>query len=319
MKNTAIIFYDGDGGGLCAHLRHRFEIYIISKLQNLVVYDHYPYTRYMLKDTKIINELYHHSNTIMMDEIVKQSESFEHLLENIEKTRALYILSGRHHYTSLFKVWIQKKGQEYVFSKYIEFMGLLNKQLIEQLIRGNINSFHGIVEPKYEIAIHIRSLIDSPEGYQKYRQKRSELFGWLISQVASKLSQTDNARKNIFIASDNRKEMHLLESLLAEKGFNIVLGQEFGHTTLARWFGIDILQKTQDFDYQMYVSINQMRKIKQEDLSWDIVAEIFEMSNSKRIFATASTYSQMAAVLGNIQEYYCFGYSDEDRLKAFLG
>ena len=77
-------------------------------------------------------------------------------------------------------------------------------------MRKNLNSFLDIDnKTKYDIAIHIRSLIDSPTGHQQFKEKKPEFYGWLISHI----SRIDIKNKSenpllVYVASDNKDEIN---------------------------------------------------------------------------------------------------------------
>ena len=75
-NNTYIVCYDGDGGGLCGHLRHRFELFMLGEIANINIIDHYPYTRMLFKGTITADEILSKENTILMDELIENSEEF---------------------------------------------------------------------------------------------------------------------------------------------------------------------------------------------------------------------------------------------------
>ena len=91
---------------------------------------------------------------------------------------------------------------------------------------------------------------------------------------------------------------------------NFTVGNDFKHTTLANHYGIDLLKKTNDKKYQIDIANSQKEIHDLNYLNWEIISEIFEISNAKTILATESTFSQMAAIFGNVRDYRCFGFEN---------
>ena len=124
-NNTYIVCYDGDGGGLCGHLRHRFELFMLGEIANIDIIDHYPYTRMLFKGTITADEILNKENSILIDELIENSKDMEELVSRIHENKKKYILSGRHHYSQLFRNWLKNQSYEHIYSKYIVFASQL--------------------------------------------------------------------------------------------------------------------------------------------------------------------------------------------------
>ena len=117
--NAKIVYYDGDGGGLGAHIRHlghleylklRYGINIYSVYPNLdVCFDH-NYESYHLRGNErlvLIGDLFNDNETLT-DDII--SKKFNYCVQN-----NIVILSGKHHgplpWENLPRLqWIKRKN-----------------------------------------------------------------------------------------------------------------------------------------------------------------------------------------------------------------
>ena len=106
-KKNSILFYDGDGGGFCAQLRHLFEIHFISKLTGKYIYDNYPLTHRFFRYTSNYIDEFQSDECILMSDLVNSTGDFSELCREIKKTDAI-ILSGRHHYSKHFQKYLEE-------------------------------------------------------------------------------------------------------------------------------------------------------------------------------------------------------------------
>lgn len=304
---TQLIYYDGDGGGLCGHLRHRFELYLLAKLSGASVIDVYPYTRLLSTRTNSYLDRKSLQKAPLISELYSHATSFEELADRVANYNGPCILSGRHHYSSIFREYIRSIPTDRIIALYRDmFRGI-------GLSVDNINRITNVYRPSERdrpdlaprLAIHLRTLIDSPSGHQQFKERRAAIYGWISQHL---IKNSDPLQKDtIYIATDSSSDMLSLLSLVNHYGFKGIRGADFTHSSLVNTYGYDLLARTCDADYQRGICISQS---KHNMLDWGTLRELAELSMASTIIATDSTFSQMAFVLGTCRSYHCYGYDD---------
>lgn len=302
---VAIVFYDGDGGGLCGQLRSRFECYILSKITDLPVYDAYPYIHYLFPNALRPPDNVGPSNSHLYSILASQAESFGHLCSIVSNCSSDYILVGRHHYSQLFRKFIRTTySHKDLIAEYKDFFQSLGSY---SLINNLSAKYSGVAQAS---AVHVRTMVDSPAGNKLWKSRRPEFYGWLFQSLksCSSVSQDDHT---VYLACDCAKETSYLQQLCRQAGLRVILGEPFSHSSLANVYGRDLFLRTDDIKYQVYLVRAQMLSIDdQSSLNLASLVDLFRMMLCRKIFATESTYSQMAYLIGCATEYHCFGYED---------
>lgn len=308
-----LVFYDGDGGGLCGHLRHRFELYLLAGVSGANIVDIYPYTR--LLSVRVRSDLDRDSvkNAILLSELSSGANTFEEIADRVANYRDHYILSGRHHYSQLFRKYIRGIPPMRLITLYREMFKLMGFSATNIHRLANIYSQHrrDMTGTTPRLAIHLRTLVDSPIGYQQFRERRASVYGWISLQLRKYYNSLQP--NTVYIASDNSSDMQRLLSLVSHYGFSGIQGARFTHTSLANAYGFDLLARTNDLAYQRDICIRQSNH---NVLDWDALRELITLSAASAIIATDSTFSQMAFVLGECTSYECYGF-DSYGLDAF--
>jgi hypothetical protein len=301
---TSLVFYDGDGGGFCARMRARFEVHCLSRYSGIEVIDCHPsisslFAIFPKRRIKPSIE-----NSILLSDLTKHCSTFNQLIVLVQQTSYDYILCGEHQYSSIFKTFLK------------DFIGLDNSivQFRSMLVNLGISKdkarigFQSVAAQSFDVGIHIRSMIDSYDGYRAYKKIKVEFYGWL-THIIYKYSKINRNPTSIFIASDSIKESLLLERYCSCNGMQVTKGMKFNHSSLVSLFGKDLLAKTKDHLYQLNLLSMQQDIIYSNstlDNSWFV--DIARLSNSKLILGTSSSFSQFSYIISENAEYRCFGF-----------
>jgi len=310
---THLVYYDGDGGGLCGHLRHRFELYLLAELSGADIIDVYPYTRLLSTRANSNFDIGSLDKAQLISDLYSYATSFEELADRVANYKGSCLLSGRHHYSDLFREYIRTIAPDRLIALYREMFSHIGFSV------DNINRIadkYSLCERKSlnlapRLAIHLRTLVDSPPGYQQFLERRSAIYGWISQQL---IKNSDPLRTNtVYIATDSFSDMRRLLSIVSHYGFKGIRGADFTHSSLANAYGSDLLVRTRDVYYQRDICMSQ---VNHNILDWSALRELTALSMASTIIATDSTFSQMAYVLGTCTSYQCYGY-DDCGLEAF--
>lgn len=315
--SATIIFYDGDGGGLCGHLRHRFECHILGYSSGLEVIDIYPYMHYLFDNAKIRKFEMTFDNSVLLTEIAAQCSSFEKLINQIQICEKKYILSGRHHYSELFKEYIRLKytGEE-ICLLYKKMFKSLSSNWNNLLSQSTICEFSS--NYKMHLGIHLRTLIDSPTGHQQWKSSRAIFYGWL-EQELTYICKHQEVDMPIYLACDSNSEVQNLVKYLNKMHLTVQSKSSFVHSSLGYLFGKDLFVETNNLRYQINLCNRQAAMCSEFDwINRDSLADLYRLSQCDYILATESTYSQMAYLFGQNNKYVCFGYNRYDSMHAFI-
>ena len=145
------------------------------------------------------------NNTVLIDDLFKNKNNItdiemRQLFEECAKQN-IYILSGKHHGPLPWNIL-----PRYNYIKRRKLIELLWKKL---KIKQNINKtkrleLTGLSEDSRFIAIHIRTFIDSKEGYANFIKKKKEQL--TLFKRLSILKRNEYQINKILIASDSIKE-----------------------------------------------------------------------------------------------------------------
>jgi hypothetical protein len=308
-----LIFYDGDGGGLCGHLRNRFELSVLSDLSGSQIIDVYPYTRLLCDQVYCKLEPDQLTDAVLLSDLVKKSSDIYELANRVKTLQGRYILAGRHHYSHLFKEYLSTLPSWEVvnlFRAMFSRIGFTSSGIVSRMpfqLRQTTQ-----LNQNTSGSIHLRTLIDSKEGYNQFLAKRPQIYGW-ISFYLLQLYRRYSGGSCVFLATDNSDEMQAMRRLVIYYGLSPIIGKQFSHSTLATYYGKDLLARVDDIAYQKQACQSQFLN---DTINWDSLCELVGIANSSHIIATDSTFSQVAYLIGNARSYHCFGF-DYDSLSAF--
>ena len=224
-KKARILYYDGDGGGFGAHIRHLAHLEYLKLRYNIEIYSAYPtldvcFKHSYPKPKEIVLE-----KAILIEDLFKDEKITHDVILNrfahcAEKD--ITVLSGRHHgpipWNKLPRLkWIRRKRLlEYLWKQITpEENGTLPSKRIEK---------SGLDLRQEFIAVHLRTFVDSEEGYARFLQKKNEQFK-IFKQLAISRSQEEKIG-NILIASDSRRDAIDLSINLERCGFNCYVDQD---------------------------------------------------------------------------------------------
>ena len=248
-----LIFYDGDGGGFGAHVRHLAHLNFISERCNLKVFNASPlldaaFNHYFPKPYNI-----NVNNSILLEDFFNQQDQisyseirnfFYSLPDSIE-----WVLSGLHAGPSIWR-----KLERLPYIDHFRIMQVLLENLNSKILmvknklkRLNINTSNKF------LSIHLRTFSDGIGGAdQNWRSRETSQLD-AFHKVSLDLCLSQDIHQ-VFIASDNIQTAYTLKSTLEKHLSNVVVDTEpMIHSSSCRVFGQKVLLNCRDLSHQVSI------------------------------------------------------------------
>ena len=172
-KKAKILYYDGDGGGFGAHIEHLAHLEYLKLRYNIEIYSAYPTLDVCFKHSypklkEIVPE-----KAILIEDLFKDKKLTHDIILNRFKQcadKGITILSGRHHgpipWNKLPRIqWIRRKRLlDYLWKKITPYEN--GTQANKRVEKSGLDLRHEF------IAVHLRTFVDSEEGYARFLQKK---------------------------------------------------------------------------------------------------------------------------------------------------
>jgi len=284
MLSKLILVYDGDGGGFGAQIYNLFQSHALALLINYKCATVNPFFRnfYNHKDVVCLSEedisALDFSKAIFLDEVLSISRSVSDFVSIIDKYAPEIILSRRHHYHPFFTRYsasiLDNESRKDAFASFSKNVKVNHAPIKPWLSSPNMSSFREqfkflaktlIGRPFF--VLHVRSLIDSPQGFQLYQQTAKEVENRILSSIENICP----SRCIIYLLSDSHEITEHYSCLLESRGylphFIKTRGLQF-HTTLSPLFGrmlFDIEKRTRNDDIEL---IRRQSMVTPYDLSF---------------------------------------------------
>lgn len=257
-RNPYIVLYDGDGGGMGAHIRHLAHIYYLCHRYGAeILLAHpaldacfiHPYRRPILiheENSILIEDLFPTGNSLTNTSI---SEALRMCSEN-----DLFILSGRHHGPIPWDFLPRRSS-------------LRTRRLLECLFHDIRPKSHisaaprllaaGLNPSRPFISVHLRTFVDSENGYQRFCTLKKDIFETYVSLILQESLRI--GVNDVFLASDSISDASQLCDELSELGLKAHLDYAgFVHSSTVKIFGLDVLVNCDNHQHQVAMANNNI-------------------------------------------------------------
>lgn len=305
-----IILYDGDGGGLGAHIRHFAHIYYLSLHLNLEIYCFIPTINFLFDHPFRCSSppaSFNEFNADLIDRITEANDEpikIKNLRAKTLSNNAKYFISGKHHGPEFWSRLEQLKTIKRINLLKLLLSSVRPKKKFEDL--GNEKLTRAGLEDKSKfISIHLRTFYDSEEGRRKYllsKENQFECFLFNINEVI--MRREYKGIKQVFIASDSITEGQELATFIEQHSILkcFVDRDKIVHSTTANVFGIDVLTAGNNIRDQLRMCNKCMNT--NEDLfahSVETLALLLALCRAEIIISSTSSIGPLAAAMGDIE------------------
>jgi hypothetical protein len=317
---SAIISYDGDGGGFSAHLLHHIVDHKLSRIlgiQHYTAYSplktlvHYESKNLIRLNEKSLIELTGGNNEhIYLEQLYNSMSCMADVVNYLQSKTNLLILSGRHHIPDIARENIYE-----LFGSKNDFLELV-KSCFGQLTLNAMStdrhykwySASNSLLSTNSIGIHLRTFFDSSHGRKTFKIHYGELTGWIITEIETLLER--NTPNCIFVASDSVKHAATFKKVIKKvigkslKTKVFVSPWEKTHSSLSR-VGLKFEQDISLIKKQVSIENNDLSYMLTSLYDW------FLLSSCRDIISTSSSFPASTRLFGINENILCYPCSDE--------
>jgi hypothetical protein len=283
-----LVSYDGDGGGLCAHMRHIYSDHRLSVLLNIEHVIAYPPFYCIFKGNFPDLSDCSAGNIIDINFFSENNYSLNEIVDFCKIKKVKYILSGGHHFSKLYaQMSSLLTSERRMMHQYFSSFRIAGE--INEIISSHLP--YPFKKQDY-CSFHIRTFYDSLEGNQMFRDNVSGIYSLMLGMAL----QTDMPSYCIF--SDSKKEaMYFARKLqrVINKEVDISTTATI-HSSLARVLGPKILSTSVDNLEKLRLQLTLGHNTVFE-LIFPTLIDIISLSLSKISYTTFSSFGSMPAVL----------------------
>lgn len=294
-----LITFDGDGGGIGAHLRHYVGDSLLAKELGIQHYSLHPvlntyFVSNILEDDVLENLLRAivetPSQVIWLDQL-KEEETISSLKLLCGIKSIKFLLSGKHHYSRIHLQLITNKSRVELKAYYLENkIGKLAFEQSGERLRSKMQLSCNFY------SLQIRSFADSIQGRRDFISG----YSYLLDQFLSRLSLIGREQQ-FFLATDDTNYKNDVLQLLRAEGYKIsTRNKRIEHTSylfyyLSKHGKSGIHSQTDICEYLMEAARNEKGKV---NYCSNAIAEMSLISKSSMIISTYSSYPIVASMLG---------------------
>ena len=286
---TTIISFDGDGSGLCAHMRHIFSDYKLCErldLENIIAYPGFK-AIFEINAMSNIHDLAP-SNSLPLQSIPQEYFNSRNSFDTFCFNNGIkYVLSGAHHFSDPFLKLFKSGIGDLRNQMYMYFSGFRLSEPMQQYIQTLCDkSSH-----KYN-AFHIRTFYDSIEGRKMYEEYKLSI-SFVILSLAKSFSDRPSY---VFCDNPSVGEKYALKIARITKSPASYATNQLLHS------GIMYLDPSLvNIHQKLEIEVIHRQNSSQRNIIFNhlkpSLADLYLMSKAKVLITTQSSFGMMPSVI----------------------